>query len=152
MYAFSIICFCKQCYSDAETSPKREWISDKNNTLACSYCRVYFENVNQQREHYKLDWHRYNLRQSLVQKQPISEGEFDEKTTKGVKNPTQSNAHSSRMLLPFRWPFKHLRFGFWRRRYSRHLRHGPRKNILAKWPRKSIFNVRLFIVWQKSEW
>jgi hypothetical protein len=77
----SVLLENQEC-EDAETSPKREWISDKNNTLACSYCRVYFENVNQQREHYKLDWHRYNLRQSLVQKQPISEGEFDEKTTK----------------------------------------------------------------------
>ncbi|RZC34749.1 ankyrin repeat and zinc finger domain-containing protein 1 [Asbolus verrucosus] len=67
---------------DTEESPKREWAANKTNSLACSYCQIQFDHVTQQREHYKLDWHRYNLRQSLLQKPPIGEEEFVEKTAK----------------------------------------------------------------------
>ncbi|EFA08600.1 tRNA endonuclease ANKZF1 [Tribolium castaneum] len=66
---------------DVENSILKDWLPEKPNSLACSYCRVEFDQVCQQREHYKLDWHRYNLRQSLLQKPPITEEEFDEKTT-----------------------------------------------------------------------
>lgn len=52
-------------------------------TLSCSYCRVKFSNVEQQREHYTLDWHRYNLKQSLQSKQPVSEEYFNLKNEKG---------------------------------------------------------------------
>lgn len=68
----------------ADVSPvKDEWSQNKNNSnLSCSYCRVEFENVAQQREHYKLDWHRYNLKQNLLLKQPCSEEEFNNKAGK----------------------------------------------------------------------
>eukprot|EP00092_Neocalanus_flemingeri_P017170 GFUD01018567.1.p1 GENE.GFUD01018567.1~~GFUD01018567.1.p1 ORF type:complete len:683 (+),score=220.78 GFUD01018567.1:36-2084(+) len=46
-------------------------------TKSCSYCQVQFENVDDQRLHYKLDWHRYNLKQSLAGKNAISEDQFD---------------------------------------------------------------------------
>lgn len=45
-------------------------------TKSCSYCQVQFESVEDQRLHYKLDWHRYNLKQSLVGKNAISEDQF----------------------------------------------------------------------------
>lgn len=51
--------------------------------LSCSYCRVKFPNVEQQREHYRLDWHRYNLKQSLKSKQPVSEEDFNLKNEQG---------------------------------------------------------------------
>ncbi|XP_066140469.1 tRNA endonuclease ANKZF1-like [Euwallacea fornicatus] len=50
------------------------------NALSCSYCRESFLNVQQQREHYKLDWHRYNLKQSLQGKEPIAEEDFNLRT------------------------------------------------------------------------
>ncbi|CAH1995768.1 unnamed protein product [Acanthoscelides obtectus] len=48
---------------------------------SCSYCQVQFADLQSQREHYKLDWHRYNLKQSLLSKPPLAEDEFNEKTT-----------------------------------------------------------------------
>lgn len=56
--------------------------NEKN--LSCSYCRTDFIDLQGQREHYKLDWHRYNLKQSLLSKQPINEQEFNEKTNNGM--------------------------------------------------------------------
>jgi len=44
---------------------------------ACSYCQVQFDSVEEQRLHYKLDWHRYNLKQSLAGKSIVSEEHFD---------------------------------------------------------------------------
>jgi len=46
-------------------------------TKSCSYCQVQFESVEDQRLHYKLDWHRYNLKQSIAGKNAISEEQFD---------------------------------------------------------------------------
>ncbi|XP_073970573.1 tRNA endonuclease ANKZF1-like isoform X2 [Rhodnius prolixus] len=49
------------------------YISD---TLYCSYCNCGFLDKNQQRAHYKLDWHRYNLKQHLSQKRTVTEDKF----------------------------------------------------------------------------
>lgn len=54
-------------------------------TLKCSYCRVEFPTPELQRDHYKLDWHRYNLKLGLEFKQPVTEEEFNEKTGKYLK-------------------------------------------------------------------
>ncbi|XP_058807486.1 tRNA endonuclease ANKZF1-like [Phymastichus coffea] len=45
--------------------------------LSCSYCNTVFENKVEQRLHYKLDWHRYNLKQQLEGLKPISEHNFN---------------------------------------------------------------------------
>ncbi|KAG8236162.1 hypothetical protein J437_LFUL005269 [Ladona fulva] len=47
-------------------------------TLYCSYCCVSFDDKAQQRNHYKLDWHRYNLKQNLEGKKPVTEEKFDQ--------------------------------------------------------------------------
>ncbi|KAF9916637.1 hypothetical protein BX616_003210 [Lobosporangium transversale] len=47
---------------------------------SCRICGItQFESVEKQREHVKLDWHRYNLKQQLLNKQakPISEAQFE---------------------------------------------------------------------------
>lgn len=54
-----------------------------DNSLSCSYCHVIFRDVQVQREHYRLDWHRFNLKQSLQSKQPVTEDEFIKKTENG---------------------------------------------------------------------
>ncbi|XP_046389702.1 ankyrin repeat and zinc finger domain-containing protein 1-like [Ischnura elegans] len=49
-----------------------------SDTLMCSFCCVSFDDQIQQRQHYKLDWHRYNLKQNLEGKKPVSEEKFDQ--------------------------------------------------------------------------
>ncbi|XP_037136631.1 ankyrin repeat and zinc finger domain-containing protein 1 [Syngnathus acus] len=52
-------------------------ISDK---MACSACRCSFINREEQMEHYKLDWHRFNLRLKMSGKPPVTTEEFERKT------------------------------------------------------------------------
>lgn len=47
-----------------------------SDSLSCSFCNAVFEDQTQQRLHYKLDWHRYNLKQRLGGLKSISEGSF----------------------------------------------------------------------------
>ncbi|XP_017788648.1 PREDICTED: protein vms-1-like [Habropoda laboriosa] len=48
-----------------------------SDSLSCSFCNTIFEDKAQQRLHYKLDWHRYNLKQHLIGLKPISEDKFN---------------------------------------------------------------------------
>ena len=63
----------------------------------CSTCSISFSNSSEHREHFKLDWHRFNLRRKLRNKPPLKEDEFekmveknnnlfDKKSEKGVFN------------------------------------------------------------------
>ncbi|XP_049583343.1 tRNA endonuclease ANKZF1 [Syngnathus scovelli] len=61
---------------DKATEDVRE-ISDK---MACSACRCSFINREEQMEHYKLDWHRFNLRLKMSGKPPVTTEEFERKT------------------------------------------------------------------------
>ncbi|XP_076349237.1 tRNA endonuclease ANKZF1-like isoform X2 [Tachypleus tridentatus] len=45
--------------------------------MACSVCSTVFTTRNEQIQHYKLDWHRFNLKQKLAGKLPVSEDTFD---------------------------------------------------------------------------
>ena len=36
-----------------------------SNTKSCSTCGVSFENIQDQRDHFKLDWHRFNIANKL---------------------------------------------------------------------------------------
>ncbi|XP_059503610.1 tRNA endonuclease ANKZF1 [Stegostoma tigrinum] len=49
-------------------------ISDR---MYCSACQCTFENREDQKEHYKLDWHRFNLRQRLLGAQPVTTESFE---------------------------------------------------------------------------
>uniref|UniRef100_UPI0037E9123F tRNA endonuclease ANKZF1 isoform X1 n=2 Tax=Semicossyphus pulcher TaxID=241346 RepID=UPI0037E9123F len=62
-----------------ESSLVRE-VSDK---MVCSACRCTFNNREEQMEHYKLDWHRFNLRQKMVGVPPVTTEEFEKKTGAG---------------------------------------------------------------------
>ncbi|KAL0131280.1 hypothetical protein PUN28_002681 [Cardiocondyla obscurior] len=48
-----------------------------SDALCCSYCNAEFEDKVQQRLHYKLDWHRYNLKQHLNGLKSINEDSFN---------------------------------------------------------------------------
>ncbi|KAG0248210.1 hypothetical protein BG011_000341 [Mortierella polycephala] len=56
-------------------------VSSLNSVVpSCRICGITrFENVERQREHVKLDWHRYNLKQQLMDKKatPITEQQFE---------------------------------------------------------------------------
>lgn len=45
--------------------------------MSCSFCNTIFEDQAQQRLHYKLDWHRYNLKQRLRGFKSIDEDGFN---------------------------------------------------------------------------
>jgi len=47
--------------------------------FTCITCHVLFQNADFQRDHYKTDWHRYNLKRKIVELQPVTEDDFDKK-------------------------------------------------------------------------
>ncbi|XP_041857850.1 ankyrin repeat and zinc finger domain-containing protein 1 [Melanotaenia boesemani] len=55
-------------------------VSDK---MVCSACKCPFMNREEQKEHYKLDWHRFNLRQKMAGLPPLTAEEFERKTGAG---------------------------------------------------------------------
>uniref|UniRef100_A0A8C3AJS1 Ankyrin repeat and zinc finger peptidyl tRNA hydrolase 1 n=1 Tax=Cyclopterus lumpus TaxID=8103 RepID=A0A8C3AJS1_CYCLU len=62
-----------------ESSLVRE-VSDK---MVCSACRCTFVSREEQMEHYKLDWHRFNLRLKISGMPPVTAEEFERKTGAG---------------------------------------------------------------------
>ncbi|PFX14391.1 Ankyrin repeat and zinc finger domain-containing protein 1 [Stylophora pistillata] len=57
---------------------KNELCAGEKLGMRCSVCRVAFDSVEFQREHFKLDWHRFNLKQKLLDKPILSEEAFEE--------------------------------------------------------------------------
>ena len=48
-----------------------------SSTTSCSTCGVSFDSIQEQREHFKLDWHRFNIANKLKNQKPISEEQFE---------------------------------------------------------------------------
>ena len=65
-----------------------------SSSTSCSYCNVQFDSVPEQRVHFKLDWHRYNLKQSLVGKQFVTEDGF-EKMLNDIENDEENEISAS---------------------------------------------------------
>ncbi|XP_067385544.1 tRNA endonuclease ANKZF1 [Emydura macquarii macquarii] len=55
-------------------------ISDR---MCCSTCSRVFDSREEQTEHYRLDWHRFNLKQRLLGRRALAAEEFEEKTCAG---------------------------------------------------------------------
>ncbi|XP_024062629.1 ankyrin repeat and zinc finger domain-containing protein 1 isoform X2 [Terrapene carolina triunguis] len=55
-------------------------ISDR---MCCSSCSREFDSREEQTEHYRLDWHRFNLKQRLLGRRALAAEEFEEKTRAG---------------------------------------------------------------------
>lgn len=66
--------------SGRKVSPSSLDISEK---LFCSACDQVFQNHQEQREHYKLDWHRFNLKQRLKNKPVLSALDFEKQSSTG---------------------------------------------------------------------
>ncbi|XP_049340663.1 ankyrin repeat and zinc finger domain-containing protein 1 isoform X1 [Astyanax mexicanus] len=60
-----------------------EGVGGVSDRMLCSACQCPFESRDEQMEHYKLDWHRFNLRQRLAGRAPLSVEEFEKKTGTG---------------------------------------------------------------------
>ncbi|XP_023934500.2 cytoplasmic 60S subunit biogenesis factor ZNF622 [Bicyclus anynana] len=50
-----------------------------SNTYTCITCQVLFKTAELQREHYKLDWHRYNLKRKVASIPPVTLEEFEQR-------------------------------------------------------------------------
>jgi len=57
-------------------------ISGNTSTYTCLTCKVLFQNIEAQREHYKQEWHKYNLKRKVAGLPSITEDEFNEKISK----------------------------------------------------------------------
>uniref|UniRef100_A0A8C2C165 Ankyrin repeat and zinc finger domain-containing protein 1-like n=1 Tax=Cyprinus carpio TaxID=7962 RepID=A0A8C2C165_CYPCA len=68
-------------------------VSDR---MFCSACRCPFESREEQMEHYKLDWHRFNLRQRLEGRSVVTVEEFEKRTGTGdISSISGSDSDSS---------------------------------------------------------
>ncbi|XP_076858232.1 tRNA endonuclease ANKZF1 [Brachyhypopomus gauderio] len=56
---------------------------DTAHVTACSACQCALTSREEQMEHYKLDWHRFNLKQRLAGRSPFTVEEFEKKTGAG---------------------------------------------------------------------
>ncbi|EJU03628.1 hypothetical protein DACRYDRAFT_99219 [Dacryopinax primogenitus] len=59
------------------TPPPVQEQRDTSSAFACNVCGTGFEDVQEQREHYKSDWHRYNVKLRIASKPTVSEDEFN---------------------------------------------------------------------------
>lgn len=87
--------------SGKKVSPYSLDISEK---LFCSACDQIFQNHQEQREHYKLDWHRFNLKQRLKNKPLLSASDFEQQSSTGdlssISGSDDSDSSSEEDLLP----------------------------------------------------
>ncbi|XP_069841164.1 tRNA endonuclease ANKZF1 [Dendropsophus ebraccatus] len=68
-------------------------ISDR---MACSTCQCTFDTREEQKEHYTLDWHRFNLKRRIKGAAALSEEDFQDKTQAGdVSSISGSDSESS---------------------------------------------------------
>jgi len=60
-------------------------------TFTCLTCNIIFQNIENQREHYKQDWHKYNLKRKVAGLPSITEAEFTEKIQKQIEENELAN-------------------------------------------------------------
>ncbi|CAI5738701.1 unnamed protein product [Peronospora destructor] len=44
--------------------------------FTCTACRLEFASPVEQKDHFRMDWHRYNLKRKVVELPPVSEEQF----------------------------------------------------------------------------
>ncbi|XP_066431615.1 tRNA endonuclease ANKZF1 [Eleutherodactylus coqui] len=74
-------------------APNIPEISDR---MSCSTCQCTFDTREEQKEHYTLDWHRFNLKRRIKGAAALSEEDFQDKTRAGdVSSISGSDSESS---------------------------------------------------------
>jgi pre-60S factor REI1 len=77
---------------DVETASEfSEQSSIQTPLYTCLTCKVAFRTSDIQREHYRQDWHRYNLKRKVAGLQPISHDLFKEKIAAQEQNKTSAS-------------------------------------------------------------
>ena len=61
--------------------------SDIMSAFTCITCRVVFVDGDTQREHYKTDWHRYNLKRKIAQLAPVTADNFKLRVQNAQESP-----------------------------------------------------------------
>lgn len=64
-------------------------------TYTCITCQVLFKTPDLQREHYKLDWHRYNLKRKVANIPPVTYEEFELRAREHRETVEESNRDES---------------------------------------------------------
>jgi len=65
--------------------------------LTCITCSVAFKEASDQRDHYKTDWHRYNLKRKVAELPPVNEADFNNRM---LKHEEQRKALSGETKAP----------------------------------------------------
>ncbi|XP_050772800.1 ankyrin repeat and zinc finger domain-containing protein 1 [Gopherus flavomarginatus] len=78
------------CYAKTQEKPvvadgeeRAQGVPEISDRMCCSSCSRVFDSREEQTEHYRLDWHRFNLKQRLLGRQALTAEEFEEKTRAG---------------------------------------------------------------------
>lgn len=64
-------------------------------TYTCISCRVAFANPDIQRQHYKTDWHRYNLKRKVVSLPPVAAEDFQQRVLEQRKKEENESRDTS---------------------------------------------------------
>lgn len=65
----------------------------------CITCRVAFRDMDLQRDHYKCEWHRYNLKRKVADLPPIKFDDFDEKIARLRESEKRENQDKAETYL-----------------------------------------------------
>ena len=64
--------------------------------FTCITCTVGFQNADLQREHYKTDWHRYNLKRKVASLPPVTKADFDGRLAQLAVDQAKANKINSK--------------------------------------------------------
>ncbi|XP_009460439.1 PREDICTED: ankyrin repeat and zinc finger domain-containing protein 1 [Nipponia nippon] len=82
--------------ADASSEEKAHGVPEVPERMCCSTCGQVFSSREEQTEHYRLDWHRFNLKQRLLGRRTLPAEVFEEKTRAGdVSSISGSDSESS---------------------------------------------------------
>ncbi|XP_059676680.1 tRNA endonuclease ANKZF1 [Gavia stellata] len=90
----------------ANSEEKAHGVTEVPERMCCSTCGQVFGSREEQTEHYRLDWHRFNLKQRLLGRRTLPVEVFEEKTRAGDvssisgSDSESSDASSESELLP----------------------------------------------------
>ncbi|XP_068263777.1 tRNA endonuclease ANKZF1 isoform X1 [Nyctibius grandis] len=80
----------------ASSEEKAHGVPEVPERMCCSTCGQVFSSREEQTEHYRLDWHRFNLKQRLLGRRTLPVEVFEEKTRAGdVSSISGSDSESS---------------------------------------------------------
>ncbi len=68
---------------------RKSKMESQESTFTCLSCRVGFPTSEGQRQHYKTDWHRYNLKRKIAGMVPVTAENFRERSAAAQKEQEQ---------------------------------------------------------------